>query len=48
MTPANHPTEELNYEITDPKLYVSVVTLSKGNDTKPLEQLKSRFKKVIK
>ena len=33
-------------KITDPKLYVPVVTLSKENDTKILEQLKTGFKKL--
>ena len=28
MTPANHPPTELNFKITDTKLYVPVVTLS--------------------
>ena len=36
------------FQIIDTKLCVPVVTLSKENDTKPLEQLKSRFKKTIK
>ena len=36
------------FEITDTKLYVPVVTLSKENDTKPLEQLKLGFKRTIK
>ena len=36
------------FKITDTKLYVPVVTLSKGNDIKLLEQLKSGFKKTIK
>ena len=36
------------FQITDTKLYVPVVTLSKENDTKLLEQLKSGFKKTIK
>ena len=36
------------FEITDPKLYVPVVTLSKENDTKLLEQLKTGFKRTIK
>ena len=31
----------LEFQITDTKLYVPVVTLSKENDTKLLEQLKS-------
>ena len=39
---------ELTFEITDTKLYVPVVTLSKENDTKLLEQLKSGFKKNYK
>ena len=39
---------ELKFEITDTKLYVPVVTLSKENDIKLLEQLKSGFKKTIK
>ena len=33
------------FEITDTKLYVPVVTLSKENDIKLLEQLKLGFKK---
>ena len=33
---------------TDTKLYVPVVTLSKENDTKLLEQLKPGFKRTIK
>ena len=49
MTQANHPPEELNFKITYTKLYVPVVTLSKENDIKLLEQLKSGFlKKTIK
>ena len=39
---------ELKFEITDAKLYVPVVTLSKENDIKLLEQLKSGFKRTIK
>ena len=38
----------LEFQITDTKLYVPVVTLSKENDKKLLEQLKSGFKKTIK
>ena len=38
----------LTFEITDTKLYVPVVTLSKENDAKLLEQLKSGFKRTIK
>ena len=36
------------FKITDTKLYVPVVTLSKENDMKLLEKLKSGFKKTIK
>ena len=36
------------FEIKDTILYFPVVTLSKENDTKLLEQLKSGFKKTIK
>ena len=36
------------FEITDIKLYVPIVTLSKENDTKLIEQLKSGFKRTIK
>ena len=39
---------ELELKIIDTKLYVPVVTLSKENDIKLLEQLKSGFKKSIK
>ena len=35
------------FEITDAKLYVPVVTLSTQENTKFLQQLKSRFKRVI-
>ena len=38
----------LEFKITDTKLYVPVVSLSKENDIKLLEQLKSGFKKTIK
>ena len=38
----------LEFHITDTKLYVPVVTLSKENDIKFLEQLKSGFKRTIK
>ena len=38
----------LEFKITDTKLYVPVVTLSKENDTKLLEQLKLGFKRTIK
>ena len=36
------------FQITATKLYVPVITLSKENDIKLLEQLKSRFKRNIK
>ena len=36
------------FKINDRKLYVPVVTLSKENDTKLLEQLKTGFKRTIK
>ena len=40
--------ENAIFQITDTKLYVSVVTLSKENDIKLLEQLKLGFKRTIK
>ena len=40
--------ENAIFEITDRKLYVPVVTLSKEDDIKLLEQLKTGFKKTIK
>ena len=40
--------ENATFQITDIKLYVPVVTLSKENDIKPLEQLKLEFKRTIK
>ena len=48
MTAANNPTTGLEFQITDIKLYVPVVTLSKENDKKLLEQLKSGFNKTVK
>ena len=38
----------LEFQITNTTLYVPVVTLSKENGTKLLEQLKSGLKKTIK
>ena len=38
----------ITFKITDTKLYVPVVTLSKENDAKLLEQLKAGFKRTIK
>ena len=40
--------ENATFKITDVKLFVPVVTLSKENDIKLLEQLKTRFKRTIK
>ena len=40
--------ENAIFEIKDTKLYVPVVTLSKENDIKLLEKLKSGFKRTIK
>ena len=48
MTLANHPPNELKFEITDTKLYVPVITFSKENDIKVLEQLETGFKRTIK
>ena len=36
------------FQITDTKLCVPIVTLSKENDAKRLEQLKAGFKRTIK
>ena len=38
----------LEFKITDTKLYAQVVTLSKENEIKLLEKLKSGFKRTIK
>ena len=43
----NNP-EDATFKITDVKLFVPVVTLSKENDIKLLEQLKTGFKRIIK
>ena len=48
MTVANSPPTGLEFQIKDTKLYVPVVTLSKENDIKLLEKLKTGFKKTIK
>ena len=40
--------ENALFQITDTKLYVPVVSSSKENDIKLLEQLKSEFKRTIK
>ena len=43
----NNPTNVI-FKSTDTKLYVPVVTLSKENEMKLLEQLKSGFKRTTK
>ena len=43
----NNP-ENATFQITDTKLYVPVVSLSKENDIRFLEQLKSGFKRNYK
>ena len=48
MAAANNPPTGLEFKKTDTKLYVPVVTLSKENDIKLLEQLKTGFKRTIK
>ena len=48
MTVANNPPTGLEFQIPGTKLYVPVFTLSKENDIKLLEKLKSGFKKTIK
>ena len=40
--------ENATFKITDAKLYVPIANLSKENDIKFLEKLKSRFKRTIK
>ena len=46
--PAIIPPTGLEFKITDTKLYVPYVSLSKENDIKLLEKLKSGFKRTIK
>ena len=46
--PAIVAPSDATFKITDAKLYIPVVTLSKENDIKLLEKLKSGFKKTIK
>ena len=46
--PATVAPSGLEFKITDTKLYVPVVTLSRENENKLLEQLKSRFKRTVK
>ena len=45
---ANITPSGATFKITDTKLYVPVVTLTKENDKKLLEQLKTGFKKKHK
>ena len=47
MTIANNPPTGLEFENKDTKLYVPVVSLSKENDIKLLDQLKSGFKRTV-
>ena len=46
--PAITALTELEFQIKDTKLYIPVFSLSKENDIKLLEQLKSRLKRTIK
>ena len=48
LNPPTVPPSGATFQIADTKLYVPAVTLSKENDIKLLEQLKSAFKKTIK
>ena len=48
MIPAITAPTGLEFQITDTKLYVPVVTLLKENDKIFLQQLKSRFKRTVK
>ena len=48
MTAANNPPSGLEFQITNTKLNVPAVTLSKENYKKLLEQLLSRFKRTVK
>ena len=48
MTEASNPPTGLEFQKTDTKLYVTVVSLSKENDKKLLEQLISGFKRTVK
>ena len=48
ITPAIVVPTPLEFQISDTKLYVPIVTLSTKNDKKLLEQLKSGFKRTVK
>ena len=43
----NNSTGEVAFEITDTILYIPVITLSKEDNAKLLQQLKSGFKRVV-
>ena len=48
LNPPIVPLSGATFQIADTKLYVPVVTLSKENNIKLLEKLKSGFKRTIK
>ena len=48
LNPPIVPPSGATFQITDTKLYVPVITLSKENDIKPLEKLKFGFTRTIK
>ena len=48
LNPPVVPPSGATFQITDTKLYVPVITLSKENDIKPLEKLKFGFTRTIK
>ena len=48
VNPAIVAPSGVTFKITDTKLYVPVATLSKEDNTKLLEQLKSGFKRTIR
>ena len=48
VNPASIAPTGLKFKVTDTKLYVPVVGLSKKNDIRLLKQLKSGFKRTIK
>ena len=47
-SPAIVAPADIEFEIVDTKLYVPVVTLLAENGKRLLEQLKSRFKRIVK
>ena len=48
VNPATTASSGATFQITETKLCVSVVTLSKENDRKLLEQLRTGFKRTIR